>query len=1127
MNPRTGDTFAWTVDGYNQDQGIWQDSCGASGGSCANQITFAKQWSTAKLESNTWLGAATIENGDYNLALAAVPSDQDTLLLAGGNDLWKCSLAMGCAWRNTTNAQSCMSAKVAPYQHALAWNEANPLELFVGNDSGLWRSTDAIGETGAVCASSDADHFQNLNGSLGSLADVASMSAVGASPYTMMVGLGVNGTAGVKSTTGPTENWPQILGGEGGPVAVDPANAANWYVNNGAGVSIHLCAQAPDCSPAAFGATPVVSNSDVGGDGLTMTAPATFIVDPLDPTQLLVGTCRVWRGPANGAGWTAANAVSPMLDGNRASSYCSGDALIRSMAAMALPGGGEVVYVGTYGVLNGGATLPGHVLTASMNASGVWSAWQDVTLNPVTNDTMGMNVYGFDISSLSIDPLDTTGKSIVATVAGFLQPTEVVRVIYRSTDGGGHWGFITANLPPTPANALVLDPQDSNTAYLATDLGVFSTRQLSTCGSVSSNCWSAFGNGLPGAPVVALSAAPATGSLSVLAAATYGRGVWQAPLLTAGIQPTTVSVNPTSLTFDPQMKGSASNALTVTLTNTGSIALSPTLVEASSDFIETDNCANAVIHAGASCAVQVTFVPNQVGNRTGQLTVRANVAGGELVVPLSGTGIAPGLVTLLPATINFGRVEAGATSAAFQVTAENSGDVPVPITSVSVSGPFVLASNACGTISLAANSSCQIAVRFEPATAGPATGTLTMVDGVGTQDGAAFRSRRSSSDGHALAHIVDVFRDDHRGAFGATDGRADKHGGCAADLDCGFGERALPGIDELHVATDGAIELLDHRGLSSDRGGRAGRYAHSDGPAENANGALDWDWTAAARVQREPAQPHVSSADGGHCQCTVDADGEQQRRRGNGECRISDCGSVGRQLLRGLDDVRDEPGQRKQLQRAGDLYAHGVGAWRSQPYCVHLDPWCCSGHGAVKRYRQDAGGAECQSGATYLCRAGAGEDQRGADSDDFKHRQHECERVCTRCDGAFQPYAERLRDEPRSGSKLHRGAGIHADVKRGVDGRIDGEFDDGDDTRHGCAEWDRWIDGCGVAATFARKFSDHGRWDDEQPGECDCDQPEQHGRAGQPDPGGVCWFRNGEQYVRRVAGTGGELHRGN
>ena len=55
---------------------------------------------------------------------------QDTWLLAGGNDLWKCSLAMGCVWRNTTNATTCMSAQVGEFQHALAWNAANPLEIF-------------------------------------------------------------------------------------------------------------------------------------------------------------------------------------------------------------------------------------------------------------------------------------------------------------------------------------------------------------------------------------------------------------------------------------------------------------------------------------------------------------------------------------------------------------------------------------------------------------------------------------------------------------------------------------------------------------------------------------------------------------------------------------------------------------------------------------------------------------------------------------------------------------------------------------------------------------------------------------------------------------------------------------
>ena len=199
VNPVTGDTFAWTVDLNNQDQGLWQDQCARSGGTCSNPtIAFARQWNTAALESSTLEGAATIVDGDYDLTLAAVPNQQDTFVLAGVDDLWKCSLAMGCVWRNTTNSTTCRSAQVAEYQHSLAWNAANPLEIFIGNDSGLWRSTDAIGETGTACAATDSTHFQNLNGNLGSLAEVVSLSSIATSPYVMMAGLGVNGTAGVE-----------------------------------------------------------------------------------------------------------------------------------------------------------------------------------------------------------------------------------------------------------------------------------------------------------------------------------------------------------------------------------------------------------------------------------------------------------------------------------------------------------------------------------------------------------------------------------------------------------------------------------------------------------------------------------------------------------------------------------------------------------------------------------------------------------------------------------------------------------------------------------------------------------------------------------------------------------------
>ena len=131
-----------------------------------------------------------------------------------------------------------------------------------------------------------------------------------------------------------------------------------------------------------------------------MPTPAPFLVDPLDSSQLLVGTCRVWRGPADGSGWSGANAISPFLGGVAGNNDCNGHAIIRAIAALPLAGGGEVIYVGMYGA-EFSPIKAGHVFKATFSpASGSTPQWQDLTLNPVSNDSLRMNYYALDISSI-------------------------------------------------------------------------------------------------------------------------------------------------------------------------------------------------------------------------------------------------------------------------------------------------------------------------------------------------------------------------------------------------------------------------------------------------------------------------------------------------------------------------------------------------------------------------------------------------------------------------------------------------------------------------------------------------------------------------------------------------------
>jgi hypothetical protein len=750
VQPESGDTFAFTVDSNNGDQGIWRDSCAAVGGVCSTgEIAFATKLNTSGLETG-----GQIFQGDYNLSLAAMASGSSTLLFAGTLDLYRCSLttaatgAGGCSFRNTTNVENgCAApAMVAPGQHALAGLAGGSLPpLFVGNDGGLWRSLDGVAETGSPCAADDATHFDNLNGGLGSLAEVVQFSQHPTDPEMLLAGLGANGTAAT-SAASELSAWGQLADGEGGFSAIDPVSPTKWYASTAAGVSITYCSDGSACGPAEFDTPPTIGAPQVTRDASLIDPP--WLLDPVLSSNVLIGTCRVWRGPAaESTAWPATNVLSSEFGGPQNSACDETNNFVRSLAsggpaasaATAAGSGSTVLYAGMAGALDGGGKVGGHVFaTTAANAASSVTAWTDLAGSPVTNDGVGGGVFnaaGFDISSVAVDPHDTTGMTVYATVMGFTGNGVTVAHAYRSTDGGAHWTNIGSNLPDSPANSIVVDPNDANTVYVATDTGVYVTTQVTSCGSVS--CWSAYGSGLPNAPVVQLVASattPAGGGISgELRAATYGRGIWQIPLLTAG--PATnaaIMLAPSALAFGTQAVGSASGAQTITVTNSGSAALVVSGIVASGEFTETDDCVGPSIAAGGSCAVQVVFSPTAAGAAAGVLTISANVAGGQATAALSGTGATAGAVVLTPPGVSFGTVTVGGSSAAQNVVIANTGGVTVALSSESVTGDFQIVSDGCGG-SLGPGASCTVGILFAPTVAGIRNGTLSVADSAGTQ----------------------------------------------------------------------------------------------------------------------------------------------------------------------------------------------------------------------------------------------------------------------------------------------------------------------------------------------------------------------------------------------------------
>ncbi|HEX6771146.1 MAG TPA: choice-of-anchor D domain-containing protein, partial [Acidobacteriaceae bacterium] len=741
VQPATGDMFAMAVDQSDRDSGLWQDVCAASGGNCSTPAAvFATKINNTALETST----GVISGSSHALLLQAIPSGADTLLFAGTQDIFRCSLAAGCMWRNATNVTQCATASlVGANQHSVAW-VPNTATLYFGNDRGLWRSRDAVNQQQPACSADDATHFDNLNTALGSLAEVTSVAADPSNPDLLMAGAGLAGTEG-----GQSGAWQLLQSGQGAYAQASwGSSAGSWYTTSGPGVSITGCSLGASCSPGDFPAGSLIGNAQVGGDGSALSAPAVWALDPEDSSRIMVATCRVWRGPANGKNWTSANALSGMLDGQVASVCQSGNTQVSAIAATgAISGRGdqaERIYVGLAGAGDGAIVHAGHVLTALVTPASVASTttWRDITTGTVINgqsDGYMFNRASARISSIAVDPTDSSGQTVYVGIGSFggLGPAPLpwpdVPLVYGSTDGGGHWVNLTSNLPNAPVNAILIDPENPAIVYLGTDIGVYVTTSITQCGDITQNCWSLYGAGLPPVRVTTLNAVDSSGE-TWLRAGTKGRGVWQAELASIAIKTSTASatITPTPLNFAPQAVGSTSASETLTVRNTGltNLTLGPPSIT-NSDFVVNSGCP-ASLAAGASCGMSIVFAPTAVGQRSATLTIAANVDNGSLSADLEGVGTQPAAIVLTPLRMDFGSVRIGQTSAVQYLTVANTGSNPAGLKPLTISGPFSLSANTCGN-SLAANTSCTVGIVFTPTISGAASGSLVAADDAGIQ----------------------------------------------------------------------------------------------------------------------------------------------------------------------------------------------------------------------------------------------------------------------------------------------------------------------------------------------------------------------------------------------------------
>ncbi|HXZ78431.1 MAG TPA: hypothetical protein VEG30_00770 [Terriglobales bacterium] len=587
--PGRDETYVWVVDALPSNQGIWQLSSGAN--------TWT-QINTSGIDNCGDTAGCSTQQGDYNLALAAVPNGTATDLYAAAINIFKCSINSVNAtcgangFINLTHVYGCTPtasySHVHPDQHAIDFSLSNPAILYFGNDGGIYRTLNgfATGVTG-VCGSTPTYPFDNLNGTMGSMTQFVWFSQDPTDQFTILGGTQDNGSPAINFAHSGSNGltWQAVNDGDGGYNDIDPHAPSTWYTAN-IRLPIQRCTNGINCTADSFLA--VVTPANISNDAVPFYTP--YMLDPQNSAQMILGSCRVWCGGATGQNW---HALSNKFDGSAGTTACASDtsSFVNALAAggSTTGNGSQVVYAGTD---------DGRIF-ATLNADAGPTSWSEIS--PVSggfhapNCSTGAGTCPVPVSGVAIDPSDASGKTAYLTVQGF-----GVGHVWR-TSNGSNWTDISGSgssaLPDAPANAVVVDSK--GIVYVGTDVGVFTNGPAGGSSSVWTEVGPASGPGmLPNVAVTRVAIFSPSGQPPLLRVSTYGRGVWQTELPSSTAPNFSVAVsNPDQVTYPGQ-----NVSYTGTLTSINGYSNSVTV-----------SCESATGDPLPSCSSPITVTPTAGG----------------------------------------------------------------------------------------------------------------------------------------------------------------------------------------------------------------------------------------------------------------------------------------------------------------------------------------------------------------------------------------------------------------------------------------------------------------------------------------------------------------------------------
>jgi hypothetical protein len=192
----------------------------------------------------------------------------------------------------------------------------------------------------------------------------------------------------------------------------------------------------------------------------------------------------------------------------------------------------------------------------------------------------------------------------------------------------------------------------------------------------------------------------------------------------------------TDIEFGSVLVGDQSSVESVTILSTGNttVTLGPFSISGSDpgdySFSNQSTCPlnGGSLPSGQSCTIAATFTPTATGYRYAQFSTMTDAQAGTLTGQLSGMGIDSAQASLTATTLMFANQGVGSTSATQSVTLKDSGNVPMTISSITLSSTADFSSTNDCPASLAAGANCAINVTFTPSVAGNRSATVNITD---------------------------------------------------------------------------------------------------------------------------------------------------------------------------------------------------------------------------------------------------------------------------------------------------------------------------------------------------------------------------------------------------------------